>query len=223
MQQADFDNLLNLLTDVHTMYRQKFEPRLTQIWFNALSNYTFQDIEVALNRHLLNPESGRYVPLPADVVRVLDGGTGVQAASAWTKVEQAIKRVGPWRTVIFDDPIIHRVIEDMGGWTKMNDHATMEDLKFAGIDFGKRYQGYVLKGGIVQDYPAKLLGYAESANSNGGFAVEAPLLIGVASVASKVGQGGREAHGISITRSTEALPQLIQQAMKRLEPPKNPA
>jgi hypothetical protein len=222
MHPNDFDNLLNLLTDVHTMYRQKFEPRLTQIWFNALSNYTFLDIEVALNRHLLNPESGRFVPLPADVVRVLDGGTGVQAASAWTKVEQAIKRVGPWRTVIFDDAIIHRVIEDMGGWTKMNDHATMEDLKFAGIDFGKRYQGYVLKGGIAQDYPARLLGYAELANSNGGFAVEAPLLIGVAGNAAKVGQGGREAHGLAITRSA-SLPQLIQQSMKRLEPPKNPA
>lgn len=223
MQQTDYVRLGELLSNVYSMYRQPFDPNFTAVWLNAMSSYTFEDIEVGINRHMLNPENGRYAPLPADIVRVIDGGTGVQAASAWTKVEQAVKRVGPWRTVIFDDPIIHRVIEDMGGWTKMNDHATMEDLKFAGIDFGKRYQGYVLKGGIAQDYPAKLLGYAESANSNGGFAVEAPLLIGVASVASKVGQGGRETHGIAITSSTAALPQLIHQAMKRLEPPKNSA
>lgn len=216
MKQADFNRLLNLLTDVHTMYRKDFEPRLTQVWFNALAAYTFEDVEIGINRHLLNPESGRFLPLPADIVRVVDGGTGIQAAEAWTKVEQAVKRAGPWRSVIFDDAIIHRVIEDMGGWTKMNDHATMEDLKFAGIEFGKRYQGYVLKGGVSQDYPAKLLGYAESANANRGFQVEAPLLVGISSVATKVGTGGREAHGIMITRSTAALPSLINQAMKRI-------
>jgi hypothetical protein len=222
MHQNDFDNLLNLLTDVHTMYRHKFEPRLTQIWFNALRNYTFQDIEVALNRHLLNPESGRFVPLPADVVRVLDGGTGVQAAGAWTKVEQAIKRAGPWRTVVFDDAIIHRVIEDMGGWTKINDHATMEDLKFAGIDFSKRYQGYLLKGGVAQDYPQKLLGYSEAANAKSGFHVEAPLLIGIESVATKVATGGRETHGIAITRSAESLTNLLTASVKRLNKPQQP-
>jgi hypothetical protein len=222
MHQNDFDNLLNLLTDVHTMYRQKFEPRLTQIWFNALSNYTFQDIEVALNRHLLNPESGRFVPLPADVVRVLDGGTGVQAAGAWTKVEQAIKRVGPWRTVIFDDPIIHRVIEDLGGWPRMNEHATMEDLKFAGIDFSKRYQGYLLKGGVARDYPQKLLGFAEATNAKSGFQVEAPMLIGVESVAAKVAVGGRETQGIAITRSDASLNNLLASAVKKLNPPQQP-
>jgi hypothetical protein len=221
MQQTDYARLGELLSNVYSMYRQSFDPNFTGVWLNAMSNYTFEDIEVGINRHMLNPENGRFAPLPADIVRVLDGGTGVQAASAWTKVEQAIKRAGPWQTVVFDDPIIHRVIEDMGGWTKMNEYATMEDLKFAGLDFGKRYQGYVLKGGVSHDYPAKLLGYSEATNANGGFTVEAPLLIGVASVASKVGQGGREAHGLSITRSTEVLPQLIHKAIKHLESPKN--
>lgn len=219
MKQTDFDRLLNLLTDVHTLYRKEFEPRLTQVWFNALSAYTFEDVEIGINRHLLNPESGRFVPLPADVVRVIDGGTGVQAAEAWTKVEHAIKRVGPWRTVIFDDPIIHRVIEDLGGWTRMNDHASMEDLKFAGIDFSKRYQGYLLKGGVAQDYPQKLLGYSEAANANSGFHVDAPLLIGAERVAAKVATGGRETHGIAITSGAQSLNKLLTASVKRLNKP----
>jgi hypothetical protein len=223
MKQADFNRLLNLLTDVHTMYRKEFEPRLTQVWFNALAAYTFEDVEIGINRHLLNPESGRFLPLPADVVRVVDGGTGVQAAEAWTKVEQAIKRVGPWRTVIFDDSIIHRVIEDLGGWTRMNDHATMEDLKFAGIDFSKRYQGYLLKGGVAQDYPQKLLGYAEATNAKSGFHIEAPLLVGIESVAAKVATGGRETHGIAITRSDASLNNLLASAVKKLNPPQQPS
>jgi hypothetical protein len=216
MTKDDFDSFASLLTRVYSLYGKPFEPRMAEVWFNALSHYTFEDFEVAINRHLLNPESGRFVPLPADVVRVLDGGTGVQAAQAWSKVEQAIKRAGPWRTVIFDDAIIHRVLEDMGGWKKMNDHATMEDLKFAGIDFGKRYQGYVLKGGVANEYPAKLLGYAEAANSNGGFVVEYPLFIGVADMAAKVGMGGREAHGIQVTKSSASLANLMAQATKRI-------
>lgn len=217
MNTADFEKFSKLLNYVHAMYQKPLDQRLVEVWFNALSAYTFEDIEVAFNRHLLNPDSGRYAPLPADLVRVLDGGAGVQAAVAWSKVEQAIKRAGPWRTVIFDDPIIHRVLEDMGGWPKMNDHATMEDLKFAGIDFGKRYQGYLLKGGVAQDYPTKLLGYAESANAKDGLRTEAPFLIGNQEVAAKVGQGGRDYHGIPVTQGSAAL---LAAAVKKLELPR---
>jgi hypothetical protein len=222
MIQTDFDRLAELLATVYAMYRQPFEPMMAEVWFKAMSAYTFEDIEVAINRHVMNPDSGRFAPLPADLVRVLDGGTGVQAAAAWSKVEHSVKRAGPWRTVIFDDAIIHRVIEDMGGWTRMNDHATMEDLKFAGIDFCKRYQGYLLKGGVAQDYPQKLLGYSEAANANSGFHVEAPLLVGIESVATKVATGGRETHGIAITRSGALLKNLLTASVKRLNNPQQP-
>jgi hypothetical protein len=42
------------------------------------------------------------------------------------------------------------------------------------------------------------------------------LLIGIASMAERIGGNGREAHAIAITRSSAALPGLLQGVVKRL-------
>lgn len=33
---------------------------------------------------------------------------------AWNKVDKAVRQVGAWTSVMFDDALIHRVISDMG-------------------------------------------------------------------------------------------------------------
>ena len=41
-----------------------------------------------------------------------------QAQQAWSKVLNAVRRMGGDATVIFDD-LIHSVIDDMGGWVRL--------------------------------------------------------------------------------------------------------
>lgn len=63
----------------------------TALWFNALRGYDFVDVKGALDAHLRDPERGRFVPLPADIVAHLQ------------RVAAADNRPGPeeaWSTAL---------------------------------------------------------------------------------------------------------------------------
>ena len=57
-------------------------------------------------------ERGR---IQADILRMMQGTSLDSALSAWAKVDKAVRRVGTYETIVFDDEIIHRVIHDMSG------------------------------------------------------------------------------------------------------------
>ncbi len=47
---------------------------------------------------------------------MLGGSTQDAALAAWSKVDRAVREVGPYQSVAFDDALIHRVLFEMGGW-----------------------------------------------------------------------------------------------------------
>lgn len=154
----------------------KPEPSLLRTYFEALKRFSLDDIRQGLSRHIGDPDQGQFMPKPADIIRNIDGNTQTQAELAWTKVDQAIRRVGPWQTVVFDDPIIHAVIADMGGWVHLCNVKT-EEYPFRHNEFSKRYRGY--SGRDVVQAARKLIGITESENQQRNMAhTQAPVLIG---------------------------------------------
>ena len=94
----------------------------------------------ALSRHMLDPTFGRWMPTVADIVREIEGIPENNARKAFSKVLEAMRRVGAYASVTFDDARIHNVIEDMGGWTAVGEWPTEEKpLGFIERDFVKRY------------------------------------------------------------------------------------
>jgi hypothetical protein len=168
MTGADGKELSAMLTRVYLTYSRDFPGELLLVWFDALRGYELEDISAALNRHIADPDAGRFLPKPADVIAHLGGGNGVRAMAAWSIVERAVRTIGQWTSVCFDDPIIHRCIDDMGGWAKLATTETVEDLKFRGIEFGKRYQGFLVTGGVDTDYAPYLVGLAQAQNAHEG-------------------------------------------------------
>lgn len=221
MKPSDMKELIAVLSRVHDVYGKPYDPGVAELWFAALAQFTIEDVRIALTRHIQNPDTGQFMPKPADVVKMLHGGTGVQGMAAWTKVEQAIRLIGPYQSVVFDDPIIHRVIEDMGGWVRLASLPTDEDLKFAGLEFGKRYQGYKLRGGVGDEYPYRLVGIAEAHNAKCGYEVAPPKLVGDPEKAAVVSDGGRGGQSLQITDGKH-LPQLIGQVTQKLLAKGNP-
>ena len=90
------------------------------LWWNALNRYDLKAIIQAFNRHVVNPEAGKWLPKPADIVKMLEGSTLDSAMAAWTVVDKTLRERYLYRCG-FDDPIIHRVIHDMGGWVKFGE------------------------------------------------------------------------------------------------------
>jgi hypothetical protein len=152
----------------------------------------------------MNPDSGQWCPKPADVVKMLQGSTKDSANSAWSSVDYAIRTRGDQYSVVFDDPLIHRVVEDMGGWIKLC-RTDSEQYPFTQNEFVNRYRGYKMRG-EVPPYPSKLIGTPEDYNARQGYPVQPPLLIGDPKKAQLVLQNGSNTPRIAFTEATKFLP-----------------
>jgi hypothetical protein len=190
MQAKDGDVFAGMLAAVAAIYGREMTPEVTAIYFAALAPYDLAAVRQAFDRHVKNPDSGQFMPKPADLIRMLGGTTADSAMAAWTKVERAIRRVGGGNDVVFDDPVIHRAIEDMGGWMKLC-AVLEEELPFRAKEFQNYYRGYVARR-EQPEYPRVLVGMYSTYNSARGYASAPPVLIGDVEACRKVMQIGRD-------------------------------
>lgn len=63
---GDFTKLLAATMDV---YSRQITASFVDVFFSALTPYPLEVVREALNRHLQDPEAGRFAPKPADVIR----------------------------------------------------------------------------------------------------------------------------------------------------------
>ena len=202
MQSSDFDKFDSMMQAVAGMYGRDLSPGVISLYWQGLQHYDLSAVREALNRHVQNPDSGQFMPKIADIRKMLGGTTQDAALVAWTKVDHAVRRVGTYADVVFDDPIIHRVLHDMGGWVTVGSK-TEDEWPFVAKEFENRYRGYRMRS-EQPDYPPVLIGVAGAHNRNGGFKVEPPKLIGDPHQAQIVMEGGtgRQLIGIESAGST---------------------
>lgn len=197
MTDHDVVPFTTLVSDLHSFYSKDFSAFAGRVWFQALKQYDLTAISEAFSRHCVNPDSGQFMPKPADVVKMLGGTTQDSALVAWTKVDKAVRGVGTGRSVVFDDPLIHRVLHDIGGWVKLGSKEE-KDWDFVRNEFVTRYRGYKMRS-EVPEYAPVMVGTYEHENRKNGFPVDAPMLIGDAKVAALVLKRGTDAPQIGFT------------------------
>lgn len=200
MIDTDKTDFFRLIAGVHSFYRQEISDFANGVWWAAMKPFDLAAIKDALNRHCVNPDNGQFMPKPADVVKLLQGSSQDGALVAWAKVDRAVRQVGAYSTVVFDDPIIHRVVQDMGGWVALGDKQEKE-WPFVAKEFENRYRGYRTQGG-VGEYPRALVGIAEAQNGQNGFKSQPPVLIGNASKAKQVLANGADKPMLGFERMT---------------------
>ena len=101
--------------------------------------------------------------------------TDKTALVAWTKVYQAIRRVGSYQSIVFDDFLIHAVVIDMGGWITLC-QKTEKELTLAALAFQKRYKRYLLH--RPYEYCSHLVGLSEQQNQSHQQPIAKPLFFG---------------------------------------------
>lgn len=206
MQTNDIPQFIQMLHNLCEMYgKPRMSDEVAMLHFGALQDYSLEDVRKGFFAALRNPDSGQFMPRPADVIRELSGSSDTRAALAWAKVREAICRVGHMPSIAFDDAIIHAVIADMGGWVKLA-LITNDELPFRERDFLRIYRGYI--GRPLGDYPRYLPGMAETDNYAKGYAVEPPLLLGDASKAEQVLLAGSDKPRLAV-QPMQAAPDVV--------------
>lgn len=203
MAPNDRERFAHCLLAASELYGKPISESVSAVWWDALRVYDITAVEAAFRRHFTNPDSGQFMPKPADIVKIVGGGSQDGAMVAWSKVDKAVRLVGPYASVCFDDPIVNRVLHDMGGWIGLGQKNETE-WPFIANEFRTRYIGYRQRG-EAPDHPARLIGIAEAENARKGHASAEAVLIGDPVKARAVLDGGTSAPMIGITTAASHL------------------
>lgn len=187
MRDEDEPKFAELVSEVIGFYGRDVSDFQMEVWWETCRRYEFADVRRAFSLHCQDPDRGQFPPKPADLTRILQGSGGDRSLRAWAQVERTIRTVGPYQSLVFDDPVTHAVIEEMGGWIRLCE-VTDDDLPFRAAEFRKRYQGYALTG--PKRFPPKLTGITEHLNAQQGMEIPSPLAIGDPERAAQVLQQG---------------------------------
>jgi hypothetical protein len=185
----------------YELYGKTCSDAAVALAFQVLSKFELEDVSRALAQHAMDPDAGRFPPKPADLVKFITGDPESRPLAAWTLVDGAIRGAGPYRSVVFDDPITMAVISGMGGWVQLCE-VLDKDLPFKRNEFCTRYRGFMLS--APKEFPAKLQGL----NNRD----EPPMLIGNPVKAQQVLNSGSTAPRLPM----KSLDQLMAGALEHV-------
>lgn len=190
MKPSDKARFGQLITDVMAFYKQDVSTFAMSVWWQACERYDFEQVSKALTGHAMDAERGQFPPKPADLVRQLEGTATDRAMLAWGKVLDAVQRIGQYTDVVFDDPAIHAVIEDLGGWPKVC-RVEMKDLSYLQHRFTEAHRAYTGRGQF--EYPRRLAGdrSPDEMYERRGLPAPKPAVVGDVVKARLVYQGGQ--------------------------------
>ena len=201
MKQQHFDEFCELLGVVSEQYGKAISEGAKVLYWQGLIDFELPAVQQALYRHIRNPDNGMFMPKIADIVRMLQGSTQDSALAAWAKVDQAVRRVGIQSSVVFDDPLIHKVLQDMGGWLGIGQKSE-DDWPFVAKEFENRYRGFKARG-EKPEYPKMLIGLYDASNGLQGFKSTKPVFIGNKELAQGVLNGGSDKPALQFTEVDE--------------------
>ena len=176
MDENQFDEFMDILDIVYEQYGKPLSSGVKMLYWQGLKDISFDVIKQALFKHIRNTDSGMFMPKIADIIKMTQGSSLDAAMQAWSKVDKAIRQKGPYVDVVFDDPLIHKVLHDMGGWIQLG-NKTEEEWPFVAKEFESRYRGFRARS-EVPDYPPVLTGIANAYNRSKGIELEPMVMIG---------------------------------------------
>jgi hypothetical protein len=166
-------NLTKLLIMMANYYREQLSENDIAFWLMDLGNYSFYEVLSAFETWR---KTNDRMPKISNIIEIMRGSGEDRALAALIKVEKAMERYGGYTTVVFDDPIIHAVISELGGWIRTC-RQTENEFTWWRKDFRERYQHHN-RYGLPPDLPPKLLGILDEKNLPLGEKPRKPEIIG---------------------------------------------
>lgn len=99
-----------------------------------------------------------------------------QALKAWGVFQEAVRKHGYHRSVLFEDPVITATVRNLGGWMRVCDLPEDEFSKWLRKDFISTYEA-LSHGDVGLSGEGHLIGFFESQNRKNGYEHDQPKLI----------------------------------------------
>lgn len=135
---------------------------LLDIYWGALENFSDEQCKGAFNKAVI---SCKFFPKPVEIIELIGDGPGKledRAEVQASEVVWAVRHIGVYRSVQFNDPVTTAVIQQCwGGWIQLCSELLQDEEKWFRKDFAKFYRAYHNQG-IA--YNGHLMGMLESDN-----------------------------------------------------------
>ena len=143
------------------VFNREISQILMDIYWKTLESFSDDKCERAFNQAISN---SKFFPKPAELLEIIRGTQEDRAMLAWLSVEKAIRGIGPYSSVQFEDPVIHSVIESLDGWPEFQNFTNAE-RQWKQREFVVRYRALSGK----SEHPPYLPGITEADNSFRGY------------------------------------------------------
>lgn len=160
-----FSEILAVLCEV---YNQDITETKTKAYWEALNDIDIDVISQNATKHL---KTEKFFPRPSEL-RLGESDEDI-GMLAYNKLQSGIRSFGYYDSIKFDDPVIHSVIELMGGWL---DVSLRENDQWFIKDFLNIYKSMQLK----KEHLEYIKGINEIDNGARGYGefIKSPALIG---------------------------------------------
>lgn len=120
--------------------QQELTEFKVKVYAKGLEDLPIEDIEKGAWT-LIRTRTTASWPKIAEIRESVNGRPEDEAQIALARLERAMTAQGAYRTVCFDDPVIHAIVRAFGGWPKCC-AADLDEWKFKRIEFLKVYRSF---------------------------------------------------------------------------------
>lgn len=145
MSGQDKERFAMCMSAMAEAFSQEVSDLKGDIYFKALSDLSINSIEQAV-WNIINTRTTATFPKVAEIRESVMGKVEDKAMLALSKVEKAVREVGGYASIVFDDPLIHAVIQTFNnGWVGVCDMSA-DEWKWSRKDFLKLYEAMARNG-----------------------------------------------------------------------------
>ena len=149
MIDKDHAQFSRLLSDVMAFYKEPMSDFAMRIWWSALEEFDLASVSRAFTAHAKDPDRGRFVPKPADVIFQLRGSNDERAMVAWNDVLAQASRVGRYSRPELSDAQ-SMAVQTLGGWSAIC-NGSEDELPHMQRRFMDAYRVYEARGSREAD------------------------------------------------------------------------
>ncbi len=179
MKPEDRERFVTAMGVMAEAFQKKPSEALAEIYFKSLEDMDIETFERACSTLINTRTITGTFPLVAEIREAVGGGKQaleLRIIQAWDKLMYAVQRHGYYDSVLFDDPIIPKILESWGGWIEWSSGRQFEGqpdgLKWVRKDFSKMYAAMASREWPAQEKPC--IGFVEHKNTLGGFSEHIP-------------------------------------------------
>jgi len=155
MNEQDRETFYRTWSAAWEQHGKSMTPGALKLAFECLRAYDISAIQKAVLQQARDVENGQFPPKPADIIRQIEGRPEDRALIAWAYVQRGIYgEYSGSNWIVFDDPLIHRIVQDMGGFSRMG-MRNIDEIPFMQKDFVNRYLAFSRQG--CSEYPNRIL------------------------------------------------------------------